>query len=333
MRTILLTMEALISLAVSTLTAVSQSKPETLRFPDRDGSQDWWYTNETTDGSLMLSTRSNDPSQVPFYMICKLGYTDEKRHIQYSILFQPPVPPVKDSSGTLVYRYKISHIWDPPNQADEISVPVHDNYADRVEVPGDSIAWLLYGESCAPTARRNCTGSFIIEYQSPDAGAEPRAETYIKKKGGSVTTKHECNPRDEKPCVDCTFLDYQTCYEQADKFGLINKKIGYGLSLDGWRPPLYSDRKEEPLEWECDRVGPDRGLNTKSYVDPNKGTIICPVPGAVVVDPPQKRWAKSYYSPPPLSAARLFLDRCGNLGIPSREPPPPPPPARPRSQP
>jgi hypothetical protein len=307
MRMILLTMGALISLAVSTLTAVSQSKPETLRFP---GDQEWWFTNETPDGSLMLSTQSNDPREVPFYMICKLGDTDEgKRHVRYYTLFQPPVPPVKDSSGTLVYRFRISKIWDPPDRADVISVPVHDGHADRVEVSGDTIAWLLFHESCHPVAKRNCGREFVIEYQSPDADAKAREKTYIKTRTGRVMPKYECSGTG--PCVDCTFLDYKTCYEEADKLGLI-------------------DKNDRDLEYEC------KGAAVRGNVGPSKGRMICPVPGAVIVDAPQKpggNWDKVTYRPPPLSAARLFSDRCANLGIPPRKPPPPPPPAAAKSVP
>jgi hypothetical protein len=69
----------------------------------------------------------------------------------------------------------------------------------------------------------------------------------------------------------------------ADKLGLINWNIGFG---PGQRPPLRLDRAEEPLEAECDR---GNGGNTTSYILPyNKGEIICPVPGAVVVAAPQK---------------------------------------------
>lgn len=159
MRMILLTVGTLISLAVSTPTAVSQSNPETRRFP---GAQEWWFTNETSDGSLVLSTQSNVGGRVPFYLFCKLGYTDEKRHVRYSIQFQPPVPPVKDSSDTLVHHFTISGIWDPPDQAHEFSVSVHDNHADRVEVPPDFVDWLLYGKSCHPVAKQNCGGEFVI---------------------------------------------------------------------------------------------------------------------------------------------------------------------------
>jgi hypothetical protein len=34
-------------------------------------------------------------------------------------------------------------------------------------------------------------------------------------------------------------LDYKTCYEQADKLGLIDKNVGFGR---GQRPPLRLDR-------------------------------------------------------------------------------------------
>src|SRR5215471_8963910 len=178
MRMILLTMGALISLAVSTLTAVSQSKPETLRVP---GDQDWWFTNQTPDGSLMLSTQSYTGKEAHFfYMICKLGDADEgKRHVRYYIQFQPPVPPVKHSDGTLWHRYRISKIWDPPRRAHEISVPVHDNYADRAEVDSGFFPWLLFAKSCHAVARRNCGREFTIAYQSPDGTLFGDEVTYI----------------------------------------------------------------------------------------------------------------------------------------------------------
>lgn len=86
MRMILLTVGTLISLAVSTLTAGA-----------------WWYTDETADGSLMLI---NAYTRHQLYLTCKLD-TDEKRHVRYSIQFQPPVPPIKDLSGIAI-RYRMS---------------------------------------------------------------------------------------------------------------------------------------------------------------------------------------------------------------------------------
>jgi hypothetical protein len=103
-----------------------------------------------------------------------------------------------------------------------------------------------------------------------------RAETYIKiPRTGAVTPKHECSSFGaDKPCVDCTFLDYRGCYEQADKLGLVNKN----------HPRLYLNRAEEPLEWECNR---SQNATTTS-MSSNNGVIICPVPGAVAVDAPHK---------------------------------------------
>src|SRR5262249_51786383 len=102
----------------------------------------------------MLSAQSADRRRVPFSLICKLENTDEKRHVRYSIQFQPPVPPVKDSSGTLVYHYKIWHYASKPGStraaARETAAPVHefgpvsvhDNIADSVEVSPDFVDWL-----------------------------------------------------------------------------------------------------------------------------------------------------------------------------------------------
>jgi hypothetical protein len=110
-------------------------------------------------------------------------------------------------------------------------------------------------------------------------GSAAGAETYIKTRTGYVTPKHECQT---SPCVDCTFLDYKTCYGQADKLGLIDKNVGFGR---GQRPPLRLDRAEEPLEAECDRK---MNMNTITTYPPKGGQIICPVPGAVVVEAPPK---------------------------------------------
>jgi hypothetical protein len=134
--------------AVLAFTTAAPVNAETLLFSDPNAIQDWWYTDETADGSLMLSTKSNDPSELPFYLICK----DRK----YSILFQPPVPPVQGSSGALVYRYWIDSVWGNPNRQphDVISASVHENHADRIQVSGDALAPLLHGEP------------FLIHYES-----------------------------------------------------------------------------------------------------------------------------------------------------------------------
>jgi hypothetical protein len=84
------------------------ARAETLLFSDRNAIEDWWYTDENADGSLTLATKSNDPGQVPLYLICKNN--------SYSILFQQPVPPTKDSSGRPVYQYQIS-VDDYPGSA------------------------------------------------------------------------------------------------------------------------------------------------------------------------------------------------------------------------
>jgi hypothetical protein len=109
--------------------------------------------------------------------------------------------------------------------------------------------------------------------------SEARAAKYIKTATGYVTPKHEFST---SPCVDCTFLDYKRCDEQADKLGLINRNIGFG---PGQRLPLRLDRAEEPLEAECER---GRNTTTSYYLPYGKGQIVCPVPGAVAVEAPQK---------------------------------------------
>jgi hypothetical protein len=68
------------------------------------------------------------------------------------------------------------------------------------------------------------------------SGAQVQAATYIRLPSGTVMPKHDCST---SPCVDCTFLDYKTCHEQADKLGLIDKNVGLG---PGQRPPLYLGR-------------------------------------------------------------------------------------------
>jgi hypothetical protein len=111
------------------------------------------------------------------------------------------------------------------------------------------------------------------------SGAQVQADAYIRVPSGTVMPKHECQT---SPCVDCTFLDYKTCHDQAEKLGLIDKNVGVG---PGQRPPLRTDRVEEPLEAECSR----QWNTTTMTVYPAKGgQIICPVPGAVAVDAPQK---------------------------------------------
>jgi hypothetical protein len=107
------------------------------------------------------------------------------------------------------------------------------------------------------------------------------AAAYIKTTTGHVMPKHECDT--SGPCVDCTFLDYKTCYDQADRLGLVDKNAGFGA---GRRPPVVLGRAEEPLEAECPRR---YSADTSSHMLPfNKGTIICPVPGAIAVDAPIK---------------------------------------------
>jgi hypothetical protein len=108
--------------------------------------------------------------------------------------------------------------------------------------------------------------------------SQANAATYIQLSDGRVVPKNECT--DGRRCADCTFLDAKTCYDQADKLGLIDHNIGFGL---GQRPPLYSNRKEEPMEWECGKYMRDLQSLTLPY---GKGEIICPVLGATPVAPP-----------------------------------------------
>jgi hypothetical protein len=126
--------------------SMTAAHAEKLLFQDRNSIQDWWYSDENPDGSLTLSTRSNDPSVMPFYLICK------GRPVQYGILFQPPVQPVKS-----VYLYRVFNLSSDYNRASDISAPAGKNGAQPVNVSGDAIAWLLYGRD-----------SFKINYQLPD---------------------------------------------------------------------------------------------------------------------------------------------------------------------
>jgi hypothetical protein len=121
--------------------------------------------------------------------------------------------------------------------------------------------------------------------------AQVEAATYIKLPNGTVMPMHECST---SPCVDCTLLDYKTCYQQADKLGLINKNVGFGR---GQRPPLRLDRPEEPLEAECDRS--HATTTTSMHLPYGKGQIVCPVPGAVVAPAPveTKRIAAAWLPP------------------------------------
>jgi hypothetical protein len=104
-----------------------------------------------------------------------------------------------------------------------------------------------------------------------------------------------------------------------DKLGIIDKNVGFGPEQ---RPPRNLNRREEPLEYECNR---NWNNNTVSHITPGKGEIVCPVPGAVVVDAPQKP-DRSHYTAPPSSASSLFLNRCVNQGYAYEPPPQLPPP-------
>ena len=130
------------------------ARAERLLFQDRNSIQDWWFSDENSDGSLTLSTKSNDPSTMPFYLICK------GRPAQYSILFQPPVPPVTNATGAPVYRYRVFSLFGDFNRAPEISTPAGKNgAAEPVKVSGDAIASLLYGRDLFKINYRLSDGS------------------------------------------------------------------------------------------------------------------------------------------------------------------------------
>jgi hypothetical protein len=110
------------------------------------------------------------------------------------------------------------------------------------------------------------------------SGNQAQAEKHLRIWDGSVMPKHECATT---PCVDCTFLSYEACYAEADRAGLVDKNVGF---KSGQRAPLRLDRKEMPLEAECER---DYASNPTSYYLPyGKGQIVCPVKDAVAVDAP-----------------------------------------------
>jgi hypothetical protein len=98
---------------------------------------------------------------MPFYLICK------GRPAQYSILFQPPVPPVTNSTGAPAYRYRVFSVFGDFNRAPEISAPTGKSGAKPVNVSGDAIASLLYSRD-----------SFKINYQLPD-GSLGKGHYYI----------------------------------------------------------------------------------------------------------------------------------------------------------
>jgi hypothetical protein len=102
------------------------------------------------------------------------------------------------------------------------------------------------------------------------------AETYIRLQGGQVTPKHECDATDKRPCIDCTFLENQTCYDQADKLGLIDHDSPNAK---------FFNQGQKPLEYECGRYE----IDTQS-ISSLKGTIICPVRGATqLAEQPQPK--------------------------------------------
>ena len=133
-------------LCVSPLSISGAVHAEKLLFAGPNAAQDWWYSDDTEDGSLVLSTKSNDGGEVPLYLFCK-------DHL-YSMLFQPPAPPEKDGSGGLRYRY-VFNGDDPPSL--RVTAKVQDNRAERIKVSLSGMDWLLRGR-----------GSIYIEYTSAD---------------------------------------------------------------------------------------------------------------------------------------------------------------------
>jgi hypothetical protein len=138
------TLSALIMLCVAPLGISGGAHAEKLLFTDANAVQDWWYSDETDDGSLMLSTRSNDPEKVPLYLFCK-GHS-------YSMLFQPPVPPERDEAGGQIYRYVINGDG-PPSVS--VAAKVQDGHAEPIKMNGSGLDWLLLGR-----------GSIYIDYIS-----------------------------------------------------------------------------------------------------------------------------------------------------------------------
>lgn len=182
---VLVTTGMLLSLAASCVAAAPQTKPETRSFP---GNPDWVFTSATPDGSLTLSTKSNDGKRVPFDLICQRAETDGGLRVSYSVQFQPPELPAEDPSGSADFRFRVSHVWNPHFGHDFGPVSVQDNRAQRVWVPRTFVNWLLFSQSCHPGARRNCVGNFQI--QTRPADADP-----AKPQEGSTTIVYQQPPR------------------------------------------------------------------------------------------------------------------------------------------
>jgi hypothetical protein len=140
-------LESLVIMTVLALTFTT-AHAEKLLFQDRNAIQDWWFSDENADGSLTLSTKSNDPSVMPFYLICK------GRPAQYSILFQPAVSPVNS-----VYHYRVFDLLRGNfNRSPDIITPANKNGdAEPVNISGDAAAWFLYSPN-----------PFKINYQLAD---------------------------------------------------------------------------------------------------------------------------------------------------------------------
>src|SRR5262245_39996088 len=88
------------------------------------------------------------------------------------------------------------------------------------------------------------------------ASVQAHATSYMRLQNGKVIEKHECST--DQPCVDCTFLDYQTCFNQTVKAGLVDKNKG--------------------LESECNHASAT--YPTSTYLPYMKGQIVCRVPGS-----------------------------------------------------
>jgi hypothetical protein len=128
---------------------------------------------------------------------------------------------------------------------------------------------------------RTLTSAFALLALVGAAHAENGPQ--IKLSNGQVWPMSTCST--EHVCLDCTFLDRNTCYEKADKMGLINHNIGWDTD-HGQRPELYSKwyKKELPLEYECGL--PSRITRSTTVRVGNRfGEILCPVVGATLVPP------------------------------------------------
>jgi hypothetical protein len=118
----------------------------------------------------------------------------------------------------------------------------------------------------------------------------PEDGPHIRLSNGEVWPMYTCSA--DYVCLDCTFLDRQTCYNQADKLGLINHNIGWDVN-HGQRPAMYSKwyKKEQPLEYECkpaDQHIQTSISNIRIANSDRLGEILCPVVGATYIVPKPK---------------------------------------------